>query len=109
MANSRIRFVYKNKQYVLEFTRNSVMEMERKGFDATQVVAKPMSTLPDLFAGAFIANHSSTRKKLIDEIYSHFDDKGELLSALCEMYRIVLEEFADELEKSGNGVSWERE
>lgn len=109
MAN-RIKFVYDEKPYVLEFTRNSVKEMERKGFRAAEVIEKPMSLLPELFAGAFIANHPFVRRKLIDEIYNAFDDKGELLNALCEMYRLILEDYVAELEKkSGNGLKWERE
>lgn len=106
---SKIKFVYNEKPYVLEFTRNSVKEMERRGFDAAKVLEKPMLLLPDLFSGAFIAHHPLARKKLIDEIYNAFDDKVGLLNALCEMYSLVLEDFVAELEKSGNGLKWERE
>lgn len=105
---SHISFVYKDKKYVLEFTRSSVKEMERKGFVVAEVLDKPMSMLPDLFAGAFIANHRFTRRKEIDEIFEQFDNKGELLDALAAMYSLVIEEFANELEKTGNGLKWER-
>lgn len=59
---SKIKFVYNEKPYVLEFTRNSVKEMERRGFDAAKVLEKPMLLLPDLFSGAFIAHHPLVRK-----------------------------------------------
>lgn len=106
---SKIKFVYNERPYVLEFTRDSVKKMEKKGFDAAEVVKKPMSLLPELFAGAFIAHHPFVREKLINEIYTAFDDKGELLNALCEMYSLVIEDFVAELEKSNNGLKWERE
>lgn len=104
----KISFVYKGKKYVLEFTRSSVKEMERRGFVAAEVLEKPMLLLPDLFAGAFIANHRFTSRKLIDEIFSQFDNKGDLLNVLCEGYALVIDEFVEELEKANNGLAWER-
>lgn len=104
----RISFVYKDKKYVLEYTKSSIKEMERRGFVIEEVLKKPLSMLPDMFAGAFIANHRFTRRKEIDEIYEQFDNKDELVNALAEMYSLVLEEFINELEKTGNGLKWER-
>lgn len=104
----KISFAYKDKKYVLEYTRSSVKEMERKGFVVAEVLDKPISMLPEMFAGAFIANHRFVRRKEIDEIYKQFDDKGELLNTLAEMYSLVIEEFTNELEKTGNGLKWER-
>lgn len=104
----RINFVYKDKKYCLEFTRSTIKAMEQKGFVVADVLSKPMSLLPELFAGAFLAHHRFTRRKEIDEIYEQFDDKGELLNALAEMYSLVLDEFVDELENPGNGLKWER-
>jgi len=105
---TKIRFVYKGKDYALEFTRSSVKEMERKGFVAAEIIEKPMSLLPELFAGSFIANHRFTSRKVINEIFSQFDNKGELLNALCEMYSLVIDEYVDELENAHNGLAWER-
>lgn len=104
----RISFVYKDKKYVLEYTRSSIKEMERRGFVIEEVLKKPLSMLPDMFAGAFIANHRFTRRKEIDEIYEQFDNKDELVNALAEMYNLVIEEFIEELEKKDNGLKWER-
>ena len=105
----KIHFAYKGKKYDLEYTRSSIKEMERKGFVVSEVLDKPMSLLPDLFAGAFIANHRFTSRKLIDEMFSKFDDKGELLGALAEMYALIIDDFIAELEKEKNGLAWERE
>lgn len=83
--------------------------MEQKGFVAAEVLEKPLTVLPELFAGAFIANHRFTPRKVINEIFSQFDNKGELLSALAEMYSIVIEDYANELENANNGLTWERD
>ena len=55
--SKQLRFTYKDKEYCLEFTRRSVETMERNGFIANDIREKPMTTLPALFAGAFLANH----------------------------------------------------
>lgn len=104
----KIKFKYGGKEYVLEFTRQSVEEMERRGFVAEEVLTKPLTVLPNLFAGAFIANHRFTKRKVINEIFEQIDDKGGLLDALAEMYSLVIDEFTDELEKKNKNLTWER-
>ena len=67
----QLNFEYENKEYTLEFTRESIKQMEREGFVAGDIVNKPMNTLPKLFAGAFKAHHRfDTKQKKIDEIPS---------------------------------------
>lgn len=104
----KIKFKYGGKEYVLEFTRQSVEEMERRGFVVEEVLTKPLTVLPNLFAGAFIANHRFTKRKVINEIFEQIDDKGGLLDALAEMYSLVIDEFTDELEKKNKNLTWER-
>ena len=53
--NKQLRFTYNNKEYVLEYTRKSVEAMEKKGFIASDIETKPVTILPALFAGAFLA------------------------------------------------------
>ena len=107
MAN-KITFTYGGKVYVLEYTRKSVEEMERRGFVAEDVLTKPLTVLPELFAGAFNANHRFTKRKLINEIFSKIDDKAGLVNSLAEMYSLVIDEFVDELEKNNSDVTWKR-
>lgn len=109
---TKIRFRYKGKKYVLAYTRESILEMERRGFDVFEMVDKPLlallAKLPDFFAGAFICNHPATPRSLIDEIYSKFENKLELLDALAGMYALVIDEILDQVGEVQHGVKWER-
>ena len=53
----QLRFTYNSKDYVLEFTRRSVEQMEKKGFVASDIETKPMTVLPTLWAGTKIDLH----------------------------------------------------
>lgn len=109
---TQIRFKFKGKPYVLQYTLESVLEMEKRGFNPHDLVDKPLSAalihLADLFAGAFIANHPATPRAKIDKIYAQFENKFELLDALAGMYSLVLEEIVNQVDKVHNGVKWEK-
>lgn len=102
-----IRFVYDGKEYILEFTRKSIEIMERQGFVASDIVEKPMSTLPALFAGAFLAHHRYVKKEIIDEIFSKMKNKQELISKLAEMYNEPILALVDEPEEAEENIIWE--
>ena len=104
----QIRFEYKGQEYILEFTRKSIEMMERQGFVAGDIVEKPMTTLPALFAGAFLAHHRYVKKELIDEIFSKMTDKEELIRKLAEMYNEPIMALMDEPNPNDEGnVKWE--
>lgn len=101
----QINFSYKDVDYTLEFTRRTIRELEAKGFNPADIEKKPMTTIPELFAGAFLAHHKGTKRELIDEIFSHIKDRETLLGKLSEMYAEPLTALIDDSEQ-GN-VSWE--
>lgn len=104
----QISFEYDGKQYTLEFTRKSIEMMERQGFNINDITDKPMTTLPALFAGAFIARHRFVKREIIDEIYSNLTNKQELLQKLAEMYNEPLEALMEDPDDNeGNAVNWE--
>ena len=104
----QIRFEYKGQEYILEFTRKSIETMERQGFVASDIVEKPMTTLPALFAGAFLAHHRNVKKELIDEIFSKMTNKEELIRKLAEMYNEPIMALMDEPDSNDEGnVKWE--
>lgn len=104
----KLTFEYKDKEYTLEYTRESVKQMEREGFVAADVVNKPMLTLPKLFAGAFKANHKyDVKQKQIDEIFDLFTNKTALVEKLAEMYAEPMETLMDDAADEGNAIAWD--
>lgn len=102
----QLNFTYNGKDYTLEFTRRTVAEMERRGFIATDVENKPMTTLPTLFAGAFLAHHRHEKQSTIDAIYAKLTNKEELIGKLAEMYNEPILALVDEPEDSEGNVNW---
>lgn len=97
-----------DKTYTLEFTRKSVETMEKQGFVAADVERKPMTLLPTLFAGAFLAHHRFVKRDVIDNIYNRLNRKDELISKLVEMYNEPLLTLLDdpESESDEGNLEW---
>lgn len=109
--NKQIRFAYDGKDYILEFTRDTVRQMERGGFSMNALTDKPMTCIPDLFAGAFLKNHSSIRRSKVDTIYESLKDRNRLIRALIDMYNESVESLMDD-DAEGNAEwtpNWEIE
>ena len=102
----QLRFTFEGKDYILEFTRKTVTEMERQGFVASDVETKPMSTLPALFAGAFRAHHRFIKQDTVDAIFEKITHREELLGKLAEMYNEPLMALMEEPEESAGNVEW---
>ena len=104
--SKQLSFNFEGKDYCLEFTRRTVEMMERNGFVASDVRDKPTSTLPALFAGAFLAHHRFIKQDLIDRIYEKMTNKQELIGKLAEMYNEPINALIDEPEENEGNVSW---
>ena len=104
--NKQLRFNYQDKEYCLEYTRKSVEQMEKSGFVASDIKDKPMTTLPALFAGAFLANHRFVKQEVIDDIYSKMTNKGDLIGKLAEMYNEPIMALVDEPEEAEGNLVW---
>lgn len=99
-------FAYEGKEYTLEFTRRTVAEMEKKGFIASDITDKPMTTLPALFAGAFLAHHRFVKGDVIDNIYSKLTKKEDLIGKLAEMYNEPILTLVEEPEEAEGNLDW---
>lgn len=108
----QINIEYQGNEYTLEYTRKSIEILERQGFNISDLDRAPLTTLPVLFRGAFIAHHRGlfANPGLIDKIFEKMPDKETLLEKLSEMYREPFEMLlADPEESEGNakwGASW---
>ena len=101
----QLNFEYKGKEYTLEFTRETVKQMEREGFKGDEILSKPMLTLPKLFAGAFKAHHKYEKEKIINEMFECFTNKIALIEKLAEMYNEPIETLMDDEAIEGNAIA----
>lgn len=101
-----IKIDFEGTEYTLEFTRKSIETMERQGFVARDIAVRPMSTLPSLFAGAFLAHHRFVKKEIVDTIFSKLTNKDELVEKLAEMYNEPLETLMSDPEESEGNLNW---
>ena len=102
----QLNFTYNGKDYTLEYTRRTVTEMEKKGFIAAEVESKPMSTLPALFEGAFLAHHRFEKKEVINEIFAKLKNKEDLIGKLAEMYNEPIMALVEEPTESEGNLNW---
>lgn len=99
-------FEFDGKEYTLEYTRRTVAEMEKKGFIASDITDKPMTTLPALFAGAFLAHHRFVKEDVINDIYSKLTKKEDLIGKLAEMYNEPIMALVEEPDEDMGNVNW---
>ena len=104
--SKQLRFTYNDTEYCLEFTRKSVETMEKQGFVATDITTKPMTTLPALFAGAFLAHHKFVKREDIDEIFSNMTNKDDLIGKLAEMFNEPIMALVEEPTSEAGKVEW---
>lgn len=100
-----LTFTFEDTNYTLEFTRRTVREMEKEGFTMKNLEEKPMTALPQFFAGAFKVHHKFMKPELIEKIYASMDNKEDLFGKLSEMYADTLETLFQEPEDEKK-VEW---
>lgn len=109
MRNKKIKLTYDGKDYTLEYTRQTISQLEQRGFVAADLAEKPATMLPMAFAGAFLKNHKLVKQEIIDEIFENIKDKqgliGKLSEMLVECYQSLMNDVETENDK-GNAV-WE--
>lgn len=101
-----ITLTFEDIEYTLEFTKNTIKRMEDAGFVIQEAKTKPMTTLPTLFAGSFLARNKWVKQDTIDKIYEKLTDKEGLMQKLIEMYTEQVEALFDEPEPSEKNAVW---
>lgn len=71
-----------DKEYVLEFDRESVRFAEARGFDISDVGKFPMTKIPELFFYAFRMHHKNVSREKTDRIL--FDYMGGMPDGMAE-------------------------
>ena len=98
-------FTYKDNEYTLEFTRNTVMETERMGFNMDKLDSAPVTSLTLLFRGAFLAHHRTLTIAEVDDILTNIEKDG-LLHALGELYMDAIKPLIESEGNSKNAIKW---
>jgi len=108
---SRIKFIYKGKAYTLEYSRNTVKQMEAQGFQIDEIWSKPLTSVLTLFSGAFLMHHPNVfrNKALCEEIYRSLPGRDKLLETLVQLYQEPVLSLLDEPEENEGNTSWEVE
>lgn len=101
-----ITISYKDNDYTLEFTRDSVRTMETGGFDITKVDSMPVTMIPKFIFGAFRANHPSVKMDKVNEIYKTIKNKEQFIKLLGEMYQETVETLTTDDENSEGNSDW---
>lgn len=101
-----IKFSFEGNDYTLEFTRNTIRTMESQGFSLSQVADKPISVLPTLFRGAFLAHHKFIKAEVIDKIFAKMTNREKLFEQLAEMYNEPVVALMNEPEPDEGNISW---
>ena len=110
--STTVTITYQKQEYVLEYSRNAVKQLEQQGFVIDQLADKPMTMVPLLVYGAFMKNHKGIKRSLVDEIYEHLVDKigdGEdgFIQVLLEMYAETVNTLTDNSAvDEGNAATW---
>lgn len=105
---SVLKVEYNGNKYELGFTRNSVVMLERNGFNLDELGNKPMTMLPMFWQGAFAAYNKNVKRSLMDEIYENISDKQGLIAALVELYAETLNTLTDDPDEDKKGnATWE--
>lgn len=102
----KIKITFKGEVYTLEYTRKSVEAMERRGLKLSELSDKPMTTLPLLFTGAFLAHHKFLKQEVIDEIFAQTPNREDLLHTLIEMYNEPVNALMSDPEENSGNASW---
>lgn len=102
----QIELIFEGATYTLEFTRDSIKKSENKGLVIAEVGDKPMTMVPLLFHGAFLAHHPKMKQEDSDRIFESLGDKNGMLERLSEMYAEPLNELMHEPEETAGNVTW---
>lgn len=84
-------------EYTLEFSRESVMFAERRGFDINDAAKFPMTAIYDLWFYAFRMHHRNVSRDKADKLLDAaggFSD--EVMSRLGELYSVPFESLSED-------------
>ena len=103
---TKLRIPYNDTEYVLEFTPDSLKQMERNGFNFTKMNDYILTSPEELFYGAFIANHKRVPQATRKEIWDSVCDQNENGDYLTDIIGEMISEAITELNTRLRNVAW---
>lgn len=103
------------KTYTLAYTRDTfikvVTKLKRMGINYQEDLYDPMIAVmvfPELFEGAFLANHADVDSETIKGILENLTEKEKIVNPLMDLFLEPFTSLTDSLEEKKEGnVSWE--
>lgn len=102
----KIEFDYNGEHYILEYSKNTVRQLEASGFVLEDVPNRPLTLIPQLFAGSFLCHHRRIKEETVNEIYKHMGNRQLLLETLSEMFRNPAVELLEDPEDDEKNIEW---
>ena len=111
MASTKIKITYQDRDYVLEYTRDSARRVENAGFSAEKLSDERLTMIPLLWHGAFLEHHPKVKDKIVNEIWDKFlNNKEKLVETLLRMFNDARDTLFDEPDEDDEkNVTWEAE
>lgn len=90
----QLKLKIKDKEYILEYNRETIKWLESEGFNIEEFTKKPVTYREILWQSLFLKNHSNTVNpnlaiKLMD---SYAEDKGEIM--VNKVVKFAIEEYS---------------
>lgn len=96
------------KAYKLTLTRETVANMQRRGFNHEKIDEQPNVMIPMLVTSAFHEENRKLRNEEIMAMYATVANKVDFLRVLLELYlNTVNTLFEDAEEDEGKNATWE--
>ena len=102
----KIKISYDDTEYVLEFTPDSLKQMERNGFNFTKMNDYILTAPEELFYGAFITNHKRVPQAKRKEIWDSLCNQNENGEYLTDVIGDMISEAITELNTHQGNVAW---
>ena len=102
-----MEITYEDKTYKLMFTRRTAARLADSGFKLEDIEASPLTAIPSLVHGAFLAKQPLTKRETTEEIFKSISKKDEFILALAELYVAPVEAYLSEPEETEKNAAWE--
>lgn len=105
MARTTLDFEYKDKEYSLCYTVDSLKRLEKNGFSFATLDERLLTGAEDLFCAAFNAKHPEVPRRVREEIYHEMQTAAEDGTTIADVLLDMLNETIEDMKPRGN-IGW---